>query len=77
VEYSLHSLGSEPNIKAYMSLVKRIIELNRDIMTFDERYGIAITDKEKEKKQALRVKKLKERRKLINFFKQEIPNEEK
>lgn len=46
-------------------------------MTFDERYGVAITDEEKEKKQALRVKKLKERRKLINFFKQEIPNEKK
>lgn len=59
----------ENNKGQYMGLAKRIIELNRDIMTFDERYGTVYGEKEKEKKQKVRVEKLKERRKLINFFK--------
>lgn len=52
-----------------MGLAKRVIELDRDILTFDQRYGFVEGATALEDKQLARVKKLTERRKLINFFK--------
>lgn len=57
-----------------MGLAKRVIELDRDILTFDQRYGFVEGATSIEEKQKKRVRMLVERRNLINFFKKCLDN---
>lgn len=51
-----------------MGLAKRVIELDRDILTFDQRYPHVESEEEKEVKKNKREKLLTERRAIINYF---------
>lgn len=60
-----------------MGLAKRVIELDRDILTFDQRYGFVEGATAIEEKQKKRVRMLAERRNLINFFKKCLDNKDR